>query len=281
MSSAVDRIMQSAAVATGNGTAIDVTELSTLTMQVSGTFVGTVTFEATVDDTNWIAVQVKNRNSGKLSTTATGVGLYSLSVSGLQKVRARVSAWTSGNITVHGFGTSQAAEHDVSGVDAVTFARTTIDYPHHEIHGGDHYYMEGFTTLALNAHLYVKLVTPNTAKWSHFLWEIQSSGILTTYLYEGVSGGMAGGTGVTPLNNDRNSTNASGLTITSGVAVATDLGTTVSSAKWGTRQTGSSQKRDDEIILKQNKTYLRDFLSGENSNVVSFKASWYEHTNRV
>ena len=281
MGSAVNRIMQSAATGTGNGITIDVTELGTLVFQLSGTFVGTVTFEATVDNVNWVAVQVKNRNTGKLSTTATAPGLYSLSIAGLNVARARVSAYTSGNVTVHGYATPFVAEQDVSGVDPTTFARTTIDYPHSEIHNENHYYLEGFTTLALNAHLYVKLVTPNTGKWGHFTWDIESSGILTTYLYEAVSGGMAGGAGVTPLNNNRNSTNTSGLTITSGVAVATDLGTTVSQAKWGSRQIGGGQKRESEIVLKQNAIYLRDFLSGENSNIVSFRASWYEHTNRV
>ena len=163
-------------------------------------------------------------------------------------------------------------------VDAVTNAINVIDYPHHEIHGGSHYYIEGFATLDLNDNLYVKLVTPDTTKWGHFLWSIESSGILTTYLYEAVSGGMTGGAGVTPLNNNRNSINTSGLTITSGVTVATDLGTTVSQAKWGSRSAGGGQDREDEIILKQNTIYLRAFTSGVNANIVNFKANWYEHT---
>ena len=164
-------------------------------------------------------------------------------------------------------------------IDKSTNALNAISYEHHEIHGGSHYYIEGYATLANGAALYVKLVTPNTTKWAHFLWEISSSFILTTTLVEAPTGGAAGGTGITPINNNRNSTKTSGLPITSGVSAPTG-GTIISQASWGARSAGGSHSRDDEIILKQNTTYCRTFLSGTNSNIVSFKASWYEHTDR-
>lgn len=95
--------LQAAADATGNGTALDVAGFSQVVLQVSGTFSGTITWEATVDGTNWIAVALADLNSTTRAraTTATAVGLYLLdTIAGLQKVRARVSAYTSGNITV-------------------------------------------------------------------------------------------------------------------------------------------------------------------------------------
>lgn len=165
-------------------------------------------------------------------------------------------------------------------LDSITEATEVINYEHHEIHSGSHYYIEGCVELNSGDELRVKLVTPDTAKWAHFIWDISSSGILTTELYEGASGGMAGGAVATPINNNRNSSNVSVLTITSGVAEATDDGTLISQACWGTRQFGGATNRGDEIILKQNETYLRKFISGANSNLVSFKASWYEHTNK-
>ena len=163
--------------------------------------------------------------------------------------------------------------------DDATGLMNIIPQEHHEIHEGNHYYIEGYLTMASSDTLYVKLVTPDNAKWSHFLWDIQSSNILETTLNEGVSGGMTGGSGVTPINNNRNSANTSNIVITSGVTVASDLGTKISGCKWGTRQAGGSQSREDELILKQNTTYLRKFVSGANANLVCFKASWYEHTN--
>ena len=167
--------------------------------------------------------------------------------------------------------------------DGATRALPTIDYAHHEVHSGSHYYISGFTTLSDTGTLYVKLVTPNTTKWAHFKWDIESSGILETNLWEGSTGGMTGGTPVTPLNNNRNSTGTSGLTITSGVSVATSKGTKIDTHKVGgtgfKTVSGGSIGRDDEIILKQNETYFREFISGSTGNVISFKAYWYEHEN--
>ncbi len=171
------------------------------------------------------------------------------------------------------------------GVDSATYALETIDYPHHEIHSGSHYCLEGFTTLSTSETLYVKLVTPDTTKWSHFVWEIESSGILETNLYEGSVGGMTGGVGATPLNSNRNSTKTSGMTITKGVTVATSLGTVVSTKKVGgtgfKSVSGGSASRADELILKQDTTYLREFKSSSGDNIISFRACWYEHTNKT
>jgi len=176
----------------------------------------------------------------------------------------------------HSVSVGMATDH----YDEITRAINTIDYAHHEIHSGSHYYMEGFTTLGSGATMYVKLVTPDTDKYSHFLWEIQSSNILETTLYEDASGGMAGGAVKTPLNNDRNSTNTSGVVITSGVGAPTVFGLPISTCRWGSRQAGSGEKREDELILKRNTTYLREFGSGANGNIICFKASWYEHKSK-
>jgi len=84
-------------------------DLASLVMQVVGTFVGTVTFEATVDQTNWVAIQAVNLNDGSAATTATAPGLYACRVVGLKQVRARISAYTSGSITVAAFASSGGA----------------------------------------------------------------------------------------------------------------------------------------------------------------------------
>ena len=169
-------------------------------------------------------------------------------------------------------------------LDASTHALMTIDYAHHEIHGGSHYYITGHTTLNTDGVLRVKLVPPDTGKYAHFQWSISSSGICQASLYEGASGGMAGGSGVTPVNSNRNSSNTSGLVITSGVAAADTPGTLIDDAKWGAAgfksTIGGGASRDDEIMLKRNTTYLRVFTSGADDNIIQFRASWYEHTDR-
>ncbi len=242
-------------------------------------------------------------------------------------------------------------------LDAATEGIITIGYEHHEIHSGSHYYIEGTATLGNTDTLYAKLVTPNTDKWSHFVWNISSNGVLTTNFYEIPTGGMANGNRAVIHSNNRNTNSWSGrqeggddkavlsdstqswtpdelvdmqifnqtdgssglittnsativtatlagsttgnndwdngdvyeinnsrMVITSGVTVATDLGLLISTKGLGGEgfkaDVGGTSQRTDEIMLKQNTTYLRTFLSGSDGNVVSFKASWYEHQSR-
>ncbi len=169
-------------------------------------------------------------------------------------------------------------------VDLATGANIDIDYAHHEVHGGRHYYIEGYAELDDGDSLMIKLVTPDSTRWSHFRWGISSSGITIAELWEGASGQMEGGAAVTPINNNRNSSNVSGITITSGVTVASTLGTKISSAKWGSNDKftggGGAHGREDEIILKQDETYQRIFVSETDANIIQFKASWYEHINK-
>ncbi len=107
---------------------------------------------------------------------------------------------------------------------------------------------------------------------------------MTTELYEGASGGMTGGSAVTPLNSDRNSANTSGIVITKGVTAPTTTGTTISSKQMGAtgwkNTSGGSDNLGAEIVMKQNTIYCRKFLSGSDGNVVSFRAVWGEHVNK-
>lgn len=101
--------MQTAAQATGNGTPAITADRALLAAQVSGTFVGTVTWEATIDGTNWIAIAARTMaDQSTYATTATAPGLFAIPCAGLQAVRARVSAYTSGSITVTARATTAA-----------------------------------------------------------------------------------------------------------------------------------------------------------------------------
>ena len=238
-------------------------------------------------------------------------------------------------------------------IDKTTRSLSAISYEHHEVHGGSHFYIEGYATLGVAGTLFVKMVTPNIGTWSHFLWDIGSNGILTTTLDEDATGGMAGGAVVTTHANNRNvscwtgrhtggdgeatvltdstktwTTNAlaglqvfntldgssgvilsntantvtvaslaggtdndwdtndeyeinkSRMVITSGVTVCTDYIQRISNVSFGSKASGGTHVRGDEIILKQNTVYCRSFTSVVATNLVNFKASWYEHTDR-
>jgi hypothetical protein len=65
-----------------------------------GTFVATVSFEATVDGTNYFAIPGINQATEATVISATAAGVFFVSVTGFRRVRARVSAYTSGTVVV-------------------------------------------------------------------------------------------------------------------------------------------------------------------------------------
>ena len=179
-------------------------------------------------------------------------------------------------------GKIKGSKDNLLNQDGYTHDMIIITQEHHEVHEGNHYYIEGIATLESGDTLRVSLVTPNTTTWAHFTWEIGSSLILWTGFYEDAIGdSISGGSSVTPINNNRNSSNTSVMTITSGVSVNSgNFGTLISQAHWGIRTAGGTQTRGDELILKQNATYLRLFVSSSAGNRVTFKASWYEEESK-
>jgi hypothetical protein len=73
-----------------------------LTCQVTGITTATITWEGTVDGTNWVAIQAVDLGTGTAATTATANGIYRINCTGLVEVRARISAHTTGTIYVTG-----------------------------------------------------------------------------------------------------------------------------------------------------------------------------------
>lgn len=78
-------------------------------IQLGGTWVGTVTFEGTIDTGDWQTFNATKTNSSSPATTATANGIWIGSVSGLRKIRVRVSAFTSGRINVQLLATGEPA----------------------------------------------------------------------------------------------------------------------------------------------------------------------------
>ena len=68
--------------------------------QITGTWVGTITFEASLDGTTWTAINATPASTSTPQTTTTVNGLYRLGPGGFQQFRANMSAFTSGSATV-------------------------------------------------------------------------------------------------------------------------------------------------------------------------------------
>lgn len=94
--------LQSGATATGNGTAMDVGGLSIVGLAVEGITTATVTIEGSIDGTNYYAVRAYNPTAGSVASAVTADGIWVVPVAGLDKLRARVSAYTAGTIVVTG-----------------------------------------------------------------------------------------------------------------------------------------------------------------------------------
>jgi hypothetical protein len=94
--------LQAAAAATGDGTPTSMDGVRALVVDISGTFSATVTFEGTVDDSTWFAVEMLPLAGTQTAvTTATAPGQWTprCQTLALSQFRARVSAFTSGAVT--------------------------------------------------------------------------------------------------------------------------------------------------------------------------------------
>ena len=97
------KTLQSAATATGNGNTIDTSLTSIIAMQIIGTFVGTIVPEGSLDGTNWATLTCYALGSSSAKTSFTSADTNTIvrcNTIGIPLVRARISVYTSGSITV-------------------------------------------------------------------------------------------------------------------------------------------------------------------------------------
>lgn len=72
---------------------------STVALDLRGTFVATVQVQGTVDGTNWELIPVRPQRGGIYVAGVTAAGVWMASCAGFTKVRAFVTAYTSGSAT--------------------------------------------------------------------------------------------------------------------------------------------------------------------------------------
>lgn len=74
----------------------DLSGQAALAIDIRGTFVGTMSFEATVGGTNYFAIPAIAQATGAYVTTATAAGVWLARCAGFRRIRVRCSAYTSG-----------------------------------------------------------------------------------------------------------------------------------------------------------------------------------------
>jgi hypothetical protein len=183
-------------------------------------------------------------------------------------------------------------------IDDVTGAVLGVDYAHHEAHEGRKYFIDGYQFLTDSGDSLIFLFNVNdVTRWPHLIFSLNMNGAASIKFYEGAADGeevpLDTLTNIlTPVNNNRNSSNTSvhdvswGQTLNAFV-VTDSIGTLLyaDSTDTGGGNANSpnpyhSSGREDEIILKQNTSYLWVIVAKENDVLVRFKSSWYEHIDK-
>ena len=169
-----------------------------------------------------------------------------------------------------------------NGIDASTSSLQTLDYSHHEMHEGEHYFIKTWLNITgAGTVAYFMFTTPNTTKWAHARALMTGEAGFQIEIYEGGTV-SANGTQVLGVNNNRNSVNTAGLLAYAAPTVTTD-GTLIWDAKTGTGRdaTGVSPALGYEIIAKQNETYLFKITKdASGTNYLDIDFFWYEHTDK-
>jgi hypothetical protein len=170
-------------------------------------------------------------------------------------------------------------------VDQNTLASVDIDYNHHEIHEGDHFYYSNYITLANVA--VGNYVLEVGEKAVHFVFAVSSDiAGFTVETYEGITA-SADGTVIEIFNNNRTLAEdmpSSSVLRYNPVTIGSITGLKkLRNAKVGVGGTPSSRvagslQRSDEVILKKNTKYLLRITNlSTSNNDINIGMSWYEH----
>ena len=177
---------------------------------------------------------------------------------------------------------------EIPRLDASTLAWKTIDYPHSEIHSGNHFFCKDAIILSINNYIDFQIVTPDLTKWGH--WEVvfTTSSEFEYWLYEGVTINTPG-IACVGIDRNRNTRNTAGIThayIVNTSEANANIDTTVSGSLQmahgmigaGKQQGGQGSSRQ-ELVLKQNTAYSLRFKAIA-AGYIDWLADWYRHTDK-
>lgn len=108
--------------AAATGAAQDVGVNADIGVQMSGTWSGTMTFQATVDKTTWTDIRARRMN-GLHESFTTANGQWVIPASGYQQVRVYSTALASGTVTITWYGSAAAGLRTLPGL---TYSTATL-----------------------------------------------------------------------------------------------------------------------------------------------------------
>lgn len=152
----------------------------------------------------------------------------------------------------------------------------TIDEEHYRIHMGRSFIYSETFTMSLNQENMWSFTTPNSTRYSHFMWTVFSKGEILFRIHEAVT--CTESTTLTPKNANRNSGNAS-VNVLKLVTAVSNYGTTIIYNQFGAVSSNGNGGLNaaQEIILKANTKYLLYLKSLASSNNGNPVFRWYEY----
>lgn len=171
-------------------------------------------------------------------------------------------------------------DNDIIDIDEATGAIASIEYGHHKIHEGDVFTVLEVTDLGNGAVRDILIITPDTTRWAHFVWEIEHEVETSIQFYRGTTV-TDNGTLIPSFNRNGNSATTA-TTLVYHTPTITNVGTLIGTIQQGDgKKAGGSDREANEFILRQNTYYLIRITNlTVNNNLIFMKLNWYEHTNR-
>ena len=176
-------------------------------------------------------------------------------------------------------------DYHIPRLDESTRSIIVIDQSHHNLITGN-YFRSGMNfTLSDSQVATFGLTSPACTKQIHITWSIDASSDGTFTLIEDVTS-FAGGATVTPLNQNRISTETSLATCISGMSGA-DLitptgGTTILNAVlYAGKKLSVNRNAGEGFIFKTGTNYLFRYTNGTSANVIQLACEWHCHGPKI
>lgn len=170
-------------------------------------------------------------------------------------------------------------------LDRSTNTIQTIEYEHHEVHAGSHFFVVSYAVLENNHVLQFTWQMPNTTTWTHWTWRISTEIEILWQIYEGGTITNPLANAITPLNSNRNSSNTSGTTMRyedhvnladADTDVSIAAATLLKSGISGSGKDFGTAGRETELVLDQNALYVLR-ATAKAAGYINFEMEWYEH----
>jgi len=164
-------------------------------------------------------------------------------------------------------------------IDASTSSMQTIEYEHHEVHGGSMFHYDIVRDVGNGASTTDIVVAPASTAELHLLIGMDVEGEALLSCYEGVTV-AASGTAATFRNHNRWSTSSGTALLYTGADISATGTSLIFNLHAGSgKKTGGEDRGQNEWILKSGTVYSFVFVneSGANNNTI-LEWDWYEHT---